>query len=68
MIDRTEDNQLPAVPFVPFRCPRCGAVKPFTYGQEGRVRYHRCKFCEGKFRSVEITSREMRDWKGPPMP
>lgn len=30
--DLGDDDHLPLVPFCPFRCDRCGATKPFTYG------------------------------------
>ena len=47
-------DDLGVVPYVPFRCPRCGAV-PRTYGRRGRTRYHRCRDCSGKFHSLEIS-------------
>lgn len=52
------DDNTPAVPFLPFRCPRCRALKPRTYGQRGRVRYHLCAECKTRYRSVEVTSVE----------
>lgn len=57
-MSETLDDNLRAVPFVPFRCPRCGALKPFTYGLRGRVRYHKCNGCGTRFRSVEMTREE----------
>lgn len=56
------DDRLPLVPFVPFRCPRCTAAKPVTYGSTGRVRYHRCQNCGTKFRSLELEPSRMGDW------
>jgi hypothetical protein len=62
-----EDDHVPAVPFVPFRCPNCGRHKPRTYsvravpGQR-TVRYHRCLACGTKYRSFELTAQTMRDW------
>lgn len=50
----SEGDRLPVVPFVPFRCPKCRATKPATYGSTGRLRYHRCKHCGTKFRSLEL--------------
>lgn len=57
------DDRLPVVPFVPFRCPKCRASKPFTYGSTGRMRYHRCQDCGTKFRSLELRPTEMADWE-----
>lgn len=48
------DDRLPIVAFVPFRCPKCGACKPRTYGQRGRVRYHICSECQTRYRSLEV--------------
>lgn len=59
------DDNTRAVPFVPFRCWRCGGVRPQTYGQEGRVRYHKCRQCGTKYRSVEMTPEEARRFEMP---
>lgn len=52
------EDGVPVVPYVPIRCPRCGERKPTTDGvhdvRDGRTRYHLCKGCDLKFRSVEI--------------
>ena len=59
------DDQLPVVPFCPFRCPRCQASKPFTYGQKGRVRYHRCQECNTRFRSLELRRDQLATFDPP---
>jgi hypothetical protein len=41
------------VEFVPVRCPHCGRAKPRTDGVRGKIRYHTCRFCRRKFKSVE---------------
>ena len=48
------DDGIPCVPFVPFRCPTCGRSKPFTSNVRGRLRMHRCKACQQKYRSLEL--------------
>jgi hypothetical protein len=54
----------PVVPFVPFRCPHCGAVHPRTYGQRGRTRYHRCRACLRLYRSLEIDPDDLGELPG----
>lgn len=49
-----EEKAIACVPYVPWRCIRCGNLKPRTYGQRGRVRYHQCPECGVFYRSVEI--------------
>jgi tRNA(Ile2) C34 agmatinyltransferase TiaS len=60
------NDQLPVVPFCPFRCPRCTASKPFTYGQKGRIRYHRCQECGTRFRSLELRRDQLQTFDPPP--
>ncbi len=50
------------VPFVPWRCPRCGRSKTETYSQSrgGRIRYHICKACGKRFKSQEVDPSELR--------
>lgn len=54
--DDGEGDELPIVPFVPVRCPRCKATKPITDGiyKPLRRRYHLCQDCGRKFLSVEL--------------
>lgn len=65
------EDYLPAVPFVPFRCPSCKAHKPRTYSvrkqpRGGRTtRYHRCQACGQVYRSFELTPETMHDWTMP---
>ncbi len=47
------------VPFVAWRCPSCGNAKPRTYGQEGRIRFHRC-VCGATYRSLELPPSDLR--------
>jgi hypothetical protein len=49
-----EEDMLPLVPFVPFRCPSCGRHKPRTGRVSGRVRYHQCLACGTRYRSLEM--------------
>jgi len=63
--DFNEDDQVPMVPFVPFRCPHCGRHKPFTYGVVGRVRYHKCQACGKKYRSLEVAPGDVQGWPPP---
>lgn len=59
------DDSLRAVAFVAVRCPRCNAAKPRTYGQRGRVRYHKCQQCGTKYRSIEMPLDEARTFHVP---
>lgn len=58
-------DRLPLVPFCPFRCPSCDAGKPATYGQKGRLRYHRCKDCGTRYRSLELRREQLHGWTCP---
>lgn len=49
------------VPYVPWRCPKCGARHPRTTGQHVRIRYHRCQSCGLPFRSLEIDPDRLGD-------
>ncbi len=55
-----ENEAVPCVPFVPWRCPSCRDDKPRTYGRRGRVCYHQCK-CGTVYRSIEIDPETLRD-------
>lgn len=58
------NSDVPTVPFVPVRCPRCRAGKPVTYGvhdlKAGCVRHHLCQNCDLKFRSLELDATDPR--------
>lgn len=56
-----EGDAIAAVPFVPWRCPKCGDYKPRTYSQRGRVRYHQCQQCSLRFRSIEVDPDKLRE-------
>jgi len=58
-----QDDRVSMVPFVPWRCPRCGDGKPRTYSQHGRVRLHQCQACGTKYRSLEL--QHPREWTEP---
>jgi transposase-like protein len=64
-----DELMVPIVPFVPVRCPRCSTGYPITYGMHdlraGRTRYHLCKECNTKFKSLEL-SVEAREDDGTP--
>jgi len=55
-----DDDTVPVVPFVPFRCPRCGRHKPRTHAVQGRLRRHQCQACGCAYRSLEMTLEEAR--------
>jgi DNA-directed RNA polymerase subunit RPC12/RpoP len=59
-----DDDTVPVVPFVAFRCPRCGRHNPFTDGVIGRLRYHVCQNCGLKYKSYELPATAVRDWGG----
>lgn len=56
-----EDEAIAIVPFVPWRCPKCGSTSPRTYGQRGRYRYHLCAPCGLRFRSIELGPQHVKD-------
>lgn len=60
--DDDDSDSVPVVPFVPWRCPRCGDAKPFTYGHRGTLRWHLCQGCNTRYRSRELTESEMPGW------
>ena len=61
-----DDNRLPCVPFVPFRCPRCGRHKPRTSNVRGRLRQHICQACGQDYRSWELGPDSVPGWTGRP--
>lgn len=56
-----EGDKLPVVLYVPILCPHCGSRDVLVTGTRARgsvVRYHECRTCGGRFRSLErIVSR-----------
>lgn len=48
-------RETPIVEWKPIRCPYCGSGLKFTYGKSRHkpVRYHLCRSCGSKFRSIE---------------
>ena len=63
--DDDDHDLAPCVPFVPFRCPRCGRHKPQTYAVRGRIRYHRCLSCACVYKSVECGPESVTRWTAP---
>jgi hypothetical protein len=61
-------ESLDVVPFVAIACRRCGAQKPRTYGRRGSVRYHLCRSCGCRFRSIEIAADELGEQRAPSPP
>jgi hypothetical protein len=60
-----DDELLPVVPYVPFRCPICGAGKPDHKGRGRRpgLRYHQCR-CGAAYHSQELRPSEITAWSG----
>tara|TARA_R110000796_G_scaffold229663_1_gene347046 strand:+ start:2825 stop:3253 length:429 start_codon:yes stop_codon:yes gene_type:complete len=55
------------VPFLAFNCPTCKAFKPRTYSvnrsdQNATMRYHTCKNCGDRYRSVQVDRSTMQRW------
>ncbi len=61
--DDFDNDRIPAVPYVPFRCPNCQKMNPRTYGTRGRMRYHKCQSCGVKYRSFEVSRDQVKDWE-----
>ncbi|MCK9555003.1 hypothetical protein M0R36_04200 [bacterium] len=48
------DDSEYGVPFIPIRCPKCNSKDVRCYVSRPPIRYHVCKTCEKKFKSVEV--------------
>ncbi len=48
-----EDDCDYGVPFIPIRCPKCQSKDVRCYVSRPPVRYHVCRGCGKKFKSVE---------------
>lgn len=48
-----EDDCEYGVPFIPLRCPKCNSKKVRCYVSRPPIRYHFCRVCGKKFKSVE---------------
>lgn len=48
-----EGGETYGVTFIPLRCPKCGSKKVRCYAHRLPVRYHYCKVCGHRFKSVE---------------
>lgn len=48
-----EDNCAYGVPFIPLRCPKCKSKNVKCYSSHPPIRYHRCRECGCRFKSVE---------------
>lgn len=62
-----DEDQVPCVPYVPFRCPYCGRHRPYTHGSRGKIRYHKCNSCGRRYRSYELDATAVPNWN-PPLP
>ncbi len=49
-----EDDCAYGVPFIPIRCPKCNSKEVRCYVSRPPIRYHVCKECGKKFKSVEV--------------
>jgi len=47
------DDEKYGVPFIPIRCPQCQSKDVRCYVSRPPVRYHACRGCGKKFKSVE---------------
>ena len=61
-----DDDRIPCVPFVPYRCPQCGRHKPFTSNVRGRLRAHQCQVCGQRYRSWEMSAKDVQGFHGKP--
>lgn len=64
--DPEDPDQVPIVPYVPPRCPICERSRTKTYGQEGRIRYHKCLRCGRRYRSREMLPHDVKGWESMP--
>lgn len=62
MTDANLSDELPCVPFLPWRCPACNGGRTFTYGKRGRIRYHRCQHCGKRFRSLQLEQDQLEQY------
>jgi predicted RNA-binding Zn-ribbon protein involved in translation (DUF1610 family) len=56
--DRLETNEVRkkeeyGVKYIPLKCPKCGSKKVKCYATYLPTRYHTCKSCGHKFKSIE---------------
>jgi hypothetical protein len=54
------DNEKYGVPFIPLRCPQCKSKDVRCYVSRPPVRYHVCRKCKIKFKSVEVDDAKQR--------
>lgn len=47
-------SELPCLEFRPLRCPACNNDRVPYYSKRGRLRYHLCRDCGARFRSLEV--------------
>jgi len=51
--DAVKNEEKYGVPFIPLRCPECQSKDVRCYVSRPPVRYHVCRECGKKFKSVE---------------
>jgi transposase-like protein len=56
IVEKTEsvDDDNYGVQFIPLRCPQCQSKDVRCYVSRPPVRYHLCRGCGKKFKSVEV--------------
>jgi len=48
------DSKDYSVKFIPLRCPKCKSKDVLCYKTDIPIRYHTCKSCGWKFKSIEV--------------
>lgn len=46
------------VTYYPLKCPKCQSKDIKTYSSKPPIRYHRCKLCDFRFRSIEAEEKQ----------
>ncbi len=44
--------------YYPLKCPKCKSKNIKTYSSTPPIRYHKCKICEFRFRSIEAEEKQ----------
>lgn len=46
------------VTYYPLKCPKCKSKDIKTYSSKPPIRYHKCKVCDFRFRSIEAEDKQ----------